>query len=67
MAQLFLMAWVENKRGADIANPGSQAQDPLFTSQTLPAGEVGYPGGIFDPFGYSKGDIKEVRNYFRLA
>ena len=68
VAQLFLMAWVENKRWADINNPGSQAQDPIFTSNKLPPGEVGYPGGIFDPFGYSKGaefqtmKLKEIKN-----
>ena len=68
VAQMFLFAWVENKRWADIANPGSQAQDPIFTSNKLPAGEVGYPGGIFDPFGYSKGaelasfKLKEIKN-----
>jgi hypothetical protein len=68
VAQLFLFAWVENKRWADICNPGSQAQDPIFTSNKLPAGEVGYPGGIFDPFGYSKGadlasfKLKEIKN-----
>jgi hypothetical protein len=68
VAQLLLFAWVENKRWADIKNPGSQAQDPIFTSNKLPAGEVGYPGGIFDPFGYSKGadlasfKLKEIKN-----
>ena len=55
VAQMFLFAWAENKRWADINNPGSQAQDPIFKENKLPAGEVGYPGGIFDPFGYSKG------------
>ena len=67
VAQLFLMAWVENKRGADIANPGSQAQDPIFTSNKLPAGEVGYPGGIFDPMGYSKGGELAAVRRFALA
>ena len=34
----------------------------------LPAGEVGYPGGIFDPLGYAKGGdlaslkLKEIKN-----
>jgi hypothetical protein len=42
--------------------------DPIFTSNKLPAGEVGYPGGIFDPLGYSKGaelasfKLKEIKN-----
>ena len=30
--------------------------DPIFTSNKLPDGNTpGYPGGIFDPFGWSKG------------
>jgi hypothetical protein len=42
-------------------------QDPIFTNNKLPAGEVGYPGGIFDPLGYSKGNmaslkLKEIKN-----
>jgi hypothetical protein len=42
-------------------------QDPIFTNNKLPDGEVGYPGGIFDPLGYSKGDmatlkLKEIKN-----
>jgi len=68
VAQMFLFAWVENKRWGDINNPGSQAQDPIFKENKLPAGEVGYPGGIFDPMGYSKGaelntlKLKEIKN-----
>jgi light-harvesting complex I chlorophyll a/b binding protein 2/light-harvesting complex I chlorophyll a/b binding protein 4 len=51
----------------DIRNPGSVNQDPIFTNNKLPPGEVGYPGGIFDPLGYSKGDLatlklKEIKN-----
>jgi hypothetical protein len=33
-------------------------QDPIFTSNKLPANEVGYPGGIFDPFGWAKDPAK---------
>ena len=45
----------------------SPLQDPIFTSNKLPAGEVGYPGGIFDPLGFAKGDlaslkVKEIKN-----
>jgi light-harvesting complex I chlorophyll a/b binding protein 2/light-harvesting complex I chlorophyll a/b binding protein 4 len=51
----------------DIRKPGSVNQDPIFTNNKLPDGEVGYPGGIFDPLGYSKGDmatlkLKEIKN-----
>lgn len=51
----------------DIRKPGSANQDPIFTNNKLPDGEVGYPGGIFDPLGYSKGDlstykVKEIKN-----
>lgn len=42
--------------------PGSANQDPIFSSNKLPDGnEPGYPGGIFDPFGWSKGDIKSLK------
>eukprot|EP00197_Chlamydomonas_leiostraca_P002672 CAMPEP_0202857030 /NCGR_PEP_ID=MMETSP1391-20130828/117_1 /ASSEMBLY_ACC=CAM_ASM_000867 /TAXON_ID=1034604 /ORGANISM="Chlamydomonas leiostraca, Strain SAG 11-49" /LENGTH=258 /DNA_ID=CAMNT_0049535777 /DNA_START=9 /DNA_END=785 /DNA_ORIENTATION=+ len=65
--QMLLFAWVEFRRYQDIVKPGSASQDPIFTSNKLPAGEVGYPGGIFDPFGWSKGDmatlkVKELKN-----
>lgn len=58
-------------RYQDILKPGSANQDPVFPNNKLPEGEVGYPGGIFDPLGYSKGDlatlkVKEIKNA-RLA
>ena len=51
----------------DIRKPGSVNQDPIFTNNKLPDGELGYPGGIFDPLGYAKGDmatlkVKEIKN-----
>jgi hypothetical protein len=55
-------------RWQDIKKPGSANQDPIFSSNKLPDGnEPGYPGGIFDPFGWSKGDVaslkvKELKN-----
>lgn len=56
------------RRLQDIRKPGSASQDPFFASNRLPAGEVGYPGGIFDPLGYSRGGdlaalkLKEIKN-----
>ena len=31
LLNLWLVSWVEHKRGQDIQNPGSQAEDPIFT------------------------------------
>ena len=71
IAQLFLFGWVEARRYQDYRAPGSASQDPIFTNNKLPAGEVGYPGGIFDPLNFAKGNlaelkVKEVKNA-RLA
>ena len=66
--QLFLFAFVEFRRLQDIKIPGSASDDPIFTSNKLPAGDVGYPGGIFDPAGFAKGGdvaalrLKEIKN-----
>ena len=55
-------------RYQDIVKPGSANVDPVFSSNTLPSDNTpGYPGGIFDPFGWSKGDLeslklKEIKN-----
>jgi light-harvesting complex I chlorophyll a/b binding protein 4 len=57
--QLITMHWVESKRGYDWRNPGSQDQDPIFSSFSLPKHEVGYPGGIFAPF--VPGDLAELK------
>ncbi len=35
------------------------AQDPIFKGNKVPNPEMGYPGGVFDPLGFSKGDFKE--------
>eukprot|EP00195_Chlamydomonas_chlamydogama_P006919 CAMPEP_0202889710 /NCGR_PEP_ID=MMETSP1392-20130828/299_1 /ASSEMBLY_ACC=CAM_ASM_000868 /TAXON_ID=225041 /ORGANISM="Chlamydomonas chlamydogama, Strain SAG 11-48b" /LENGTH=260 /DNA_ID=CAMNT_0049573105 /DNA_START=66 /DNA_END=848 /DNA_ORIENTATION=+ len=64
----FLFHWVEIRRYQDIVNPGSVNQDPIFSNNKLPDNNTpGYPGGIFDPFGWSKGDlatlkVKEIKN-----
>ncbi|WPT13805.1 Chlorophyll a-b binding protein P4 [Picochlorum sp. SENEW3] len=66
--QMFLMAWVEIRRLQDMRKPGSANQDPIFSNNKLPDGnEPGYPGGIFDPAGFAKGDVntlklKEIKN-----
>lgn len=60
--QMLLFAWVEIRRLQDFRKPGSANQDPIFTNNKLPDGnEPGYPGGIFDPLGYSKGDLKSLK------
>jgi hypothetical protein len=61
IAQLFLFGFVEARRYQDYRAPGSASQDPIFTNNKLPAGEVGYPGGIFDPLGFSKGNLAELK------
>jgi hypothetical protein len=54
--------------GTGHCQPWQPGAGPIFTSNKLPAGEVGYPGGIFDPLGYSKGaelasfKLKENKN-----
>mmetsp|Transcript_2241 Transcript_2241/g.3722 ORF Transcript_2241/g.3722 Transcript_2241/m.3722 type:complete len:265 (-) Transcript_2241:178-972(-) len=60
--QMLLFAWVEIRRYQDYRMPGSANQDPIFANQKLPDGNTpGYPGGIFDPFGWSKGDLQELK------
>lgn len=59
--QVWAMHFVELKRYYDWRTPGSVDQDPLFPNNKLPAHEVGYPGGIFDPMGFSKGNIAELK------
>jgi hypothetical protein len=39
---------------------GCLLQDPIFKGNKVPNPELGYPGGIFDPFGFSKGDFKVI-------
>lgn len=70
-AQFLMMHFVEVRRWRDFVKPGSMDSDPLFPGNSLPKHEVGYPGGIFDPFGFAKGEmgvlkVKEIKNA-RLA
>ena len=53
--QLFAMHWVEIRRWQDMKEPGSVNVDPINSQYKLPdEGTPGYPGGIFDPYGWSK-------------
>ncbi|RZC60869.1 hypothetical protein C5167_022625 [Papaver somniferum] len=63
--EFILFHYVEIRRWQDIKNPGSVNQDPIFKSYSLPKGEVGYPGGIFNPLNFSateEAKEKEVAN-----
>jgi len=69
--EFLAMHYVEIRRWRDFEKPGSVDRDPLFPGNALPPHEVGYPGGIFDPMGMAKGDVKaqqlkEIKNA-RLA
>lgn len=59
--QFLLMHYVEIRRWRDFQQPGSVDKDPLFSGNALPAHDVGYPGGIFDPLGFAKGDLEELK------
>lgn len=59
--EFLMMHYVEVRRWQDYKNPGSVNEDPIFKGNTVPNEETGYPGGIFDPFGYSKGDLKAMQ------
>lgn len=43
------------------APPPPVLQDPIFKGNKVPNPEMGYPGGIFDPLGFSKGNLKELQ------
>ena len=59
--QMLAMNWAEVRRWQDIKKPGSVSEDPAFPGNKLPQGVVGYPGGIFDPLGYAKGDLAKLK------
>ncbi|KAK9908712.1 hypothetical protein WJX75_001853 [Coccomyxa subellipsoidea] len=59
--EFLLFHWVEVRRWQDIKKKDSVNQDPIFKGNKVPNPELGYPGGIFDPFGFSKGNFKEVQ------
>ncbi|CAM6118441.1 unnamed protein product [Calypogeia fissa] len=50
--EFILFHYVEIRRWQDIKYPGSVSQDPFFKNYSLPPGEVGYPGGPFNPLNF---------------
>lgn len=63
--EFILFHYVEIRRWQDIKNPGSVNQDPIFKQYSLPKGEVGYPGGIFNPLNFAptlEAKEKEIAN-----
>lgn len=59
--EFLLMHWVEVRRWQDYKKFGSVNEDPIFKGNKVPNLEMGYPGGIFDPLGFSKGNLKELQ------
>lgn len=69
VTEFLLFGWVETKRWWDFKNPGSQGDGSfLGLTDALKGTANGYPGGIFDPMGFSKGadfavwKQKEIKN-----
>lgn len=72
--EFALFAFVELKRLQEFRKPGSQSEPGSFILGLEKffkgTGSNGYPGGIFDPMGYSKGSdasfaeykLKEIKN-----
>ncbi|BDA50608.1 Photosystem I chlorophyll a/b-binding protein 5, chloroplastic [Coccomyxa sp. Obi] len=69
--EIFAFNFVEIKRWQDFKKPGSQAEPGSFVGLEgffKGTGENGYPGGIFDPLGLSKGPgfeamkLREIKN-----
>ncbi|KAK9823757.1 hypothetical protein WJX72_005208 [[Myrmecia] bisecta] len=62
--QLLLTGWAESKRWADYKNPGSQGDGSfLGVTDGFKGQSNGYPGGLFDPFGFSKGSEESLKQY----
>merc|ERR1711977_410793 len=71
--QLLLMGWAEGRRWQDIRKPGSTSEPAGnflgFESALSGKGDTGYPGGVFDPAGFSRNSdqlnelkLKEIKN-----
>ncbi|KAL4856649.1 Chlorophyll a-b binding protein 4 [Chlorella vulgaris] len=59
--EFLLMHFVEVRRWQDIRKKDSVNADPFNPNLKVPNPELGYPGGPFDPLGFSKGNFKEVQ------
>ncbi|PSC70499.1 light-harvesting of photosystem I [Micractinium conductrix] len=59
--EFLLMHFVEVRRWQDIRKKDSVNSDPFNPNLKVPNPEMGYPGGPFDPLGFSKGNFKEVQ------
>lgn len=60
-AEFLMMHWAEVRRYQDIRKHKSVDEDPLFKGNKVPNEVQGYPGGVFDPLGFSKGNFKELQ------
>merc|ERR1712096_241811 len=62
--QLILMGWAEGRRWQDIRKPGATSEPSGnflgFEGVLAGKGDVGYPGGAFDPAGFSKGSTTQL-------
>eukprot|EP00891_Asterochloris_glomerata_P004433 jgi/Astpho2/4433/Aster-00048 len=66
VVQFLLFGWVEGKRWMDYRKPQSQGEPGSFAGLEglfKGSGDNGYPGGIFDPLGYSKGSEAKLKEY----
>ncbi len=61
----ILLGFVEVKRLQDFRKPGSQAEPGSFLGLegSFKGKEVGYPGGLFDPLGFSRGSAESFEQY----
>merc|ERR1712187_765340 len=64
--QIILMSWVEGRRWQDIKKPGSTSEPAGnflgFESILAGSGDLGYPGGAFDPAGLSKVTPEQIND-----
>lgn len=65
--EFLLMHFVEVRRWMDVKKHGSVNDDPIFKGNRVPNPEPGYPGGPFDPLGFSKGDFKSLQTKVRKS